>query len=416
MTTNTPVNFQFNDPIRTCVRINDKFELTTVCVVSPQKVVGSKVIGPMVVGFLSIPSPLFSFSVSSETHIKLGFYRLSKNSQLELMSMSRVLDASPDCMAFSTVQNILVTVDKKGTSCVIWSMNAKETAMIPTPTPIPILIKDQPISCTTDKVIVIAFHPTNGLLAMGTDTGKVILCRVSDDKLSIVFVATFNAHEREITSIVFDPFNRFFATTGWDGAAILWRLSDDCLSATRMAILSDMYDPNYNGVRSIAFDPTDQDCIVTGDGDGRVKMWDISEIRKVCCKLTISGIKGTPSHVGFIEKNGTLLLGIVNGYKTSLFQIEKRSVWTLVPVPLPLQNDYESIMVRYCSFDWKSNSIITLHKSWPRDHVEVRILRVDKPETKRPLVDEPLVDEPETKRPRVDQHLVDEPETKKTSK
>lgn len=370
---------------------DDELQLISFCVVTPPKVVGSRSIGPMIVGVLSSPDSLCSFTNQKNPRGRLGFYRLSITHHLELMSMSPIFN-SRFCMAFSSFHKILVTVDETGT-CIIWSMNSKETAMIPIPTPI--LIADQIPGKKMDKVTRIAFDPTTGLLAMATEKGNVMLWKVSDDKVSIGFLAIFNAHQGEITSIVFDPFNRFMATASMDNTAIVWRIDlSNPYVAIPLASLSDEYDPSRKGVRSIALNKMDPNCVVIGDGDGTVKMWDISDMKNVHCQLTINGIKGTPSYVGFINNDGLPLLGIVNGHKINMFQVVKS---TLVLVPVPKDND--PIRATFCCFDQDSNSIITLNRFWVNYTFQVRVWQAIFSE-KRPRVDQHLVDDQQTKRSR----------------
>jgi WD40 repeat protein len=377
--------------------LDDELQLTDLCFTTPKKVVGSRSIGPMIVGVLSIPDSLCSFTNQKNPPGRLGFYRLSITHHLELMSMSPIFN-SRFCMAFSSFHKILVTVDETGT-CTIWRMNSKETAMIPIPTPI--LIADQIPGKKMDKVTRIAFDPTTGLLAMATEKGNVMFWKVSDDKVSIDFLAIFNAHQGEITSIVFDPFNRFMATASMDNTAILWRIDlSKSYVAIPLASLFDKYDDqSWNGVRSIALNKMDPNCVVIGDGDGTVKMWDISDMKNLRCQRTINGIKGTPSYVGFINNDGPPLLGIVNGHKINMFQVVKS---TLVPVPVPKDND--PIRATFCCFDQDSYSIITLNRDWVTYTVQIRVWKAifseKRPRVDQHLVDENPVDSPQTKRPR----------------
>lgn len=115
-----------------------------------------------------------------------------------------------------------------------------------------------------------AFHPTEPILATGSDDWDVKLWRLSDDSSTMTRVKNINVGF-SVSSIVFHSTLPILVTGCDDRSTFLWRLSPDCSKAKYSATLLQ----HTEGIWSIAFHPTAL-IMATGSGDSTAKLWRLS--------------------------------------------------------------------------------------------------------------------------------------------
>ena len=117
-------------------------------------------------------------------------------------------------------------------------------------------------------ISIVAFHPTEPLLATGSWDNAVRLWRLSSDNSSATCVATLKGHIDSVTSVAFHPTAPLLATSSDDVTVRLWLLSRNLKSATCVAIL----EGHRNTVYSVSFHPT-APILATGSWDNTMKLW-----------------------------------------------------------------------------------------------------------------------------------------------
>ena len=132
-------------------------------------------------------------------------------------------------------------------------------------------------------VLSVAFHPSGEFLATGSHDETVKLWQLSADRSSATCVLTLEGRDEAqekssgpVGSVAFHPRGRFLATGSYN-AAMLWKItkSANTLSATLVQSFSDESSGPDTSVVSVAFDPTGH-FLATGDTDNTVKLWKLS--------------------------------------------------------------------------------------------------------------------------------------------
>lgn len=143
----------------------------------------------------------------------------------------------------------------------------------------------------------VAFHPTDNILATGSNDNTVKLWRISRPQsttpsrlnrfatcfrpgrpgragqgnwLGVNCVATLE-HSHNVTSVVFHNRLPLLATGSWDNTVRLWMLSRDNNSATCVSTMRG----GIGNVHTVAFHPT-APLLVGGGSEGIIKLWSIS--------------------------------------------------------------------------------------------------------------------------------------------
>ena len=117
----------------------------------------------------------------------------------------------------------------------------------------------------------IAFSPRGDLaggarLASGDLAGQILLWQVERPGKECV---PLEGHDDGVLSLVFSPDGEFLVSAGRDGKVLLWDLSED--PPTGRALTNDLL------ATSVAFDPRNDQRLITGDTAGEVSIWDLSE-------------------------------------------------------------------------------------------------------------------------------------------
>ena len=132
----------------------------------------------------------------------------------------------------------------------------------------------------SNLVCSVAFHPTEPLLATGSDdnTAKVWRLKPSDGTAPIC-VATLDqsneGHNNTVSSVAFHPSLPLLATSSIDDTTKVWHLvttADGMIAATCMTTLDDSIRGHSRGVTSVAFHPKEH-FLATGSQDETIKLW-----------------------------------------------------------------------------------------------------------------------------------------------
>jgi WD40 repeat protein len=139
-------------------------------------------------------------------------------------------------------------------------------------------------------VNVVAFHPTEPILASCSDDCTVKLWRFRSDAAEATNILTWKAHDDSVKSVAFDPNATILATGSQDKTVKLWMLNDKNSIPNCLATLKGHKD----SVNSVAFYPTD--CIlVSGSEDKTIKLWLLKpdNWKKFECLATLNGHEGS---------------------------------------------------------------------------------------------------------------------------
>jgi WD40 repeat protein len=147
-----------------------------------------------------------------------------------------------------------------------------------------------------DTVSAIAFDSTRSLFATGYTDGSVALWNGSANGLPATRVATLNAHDGFVSSVVFHKSAALMATSSITEPTVkLWNILPNNTGATQVAVI----DRHYGGVTSIAFHPT-MPLLATSSHDNTIKLWLISsENSSATCVATLAGHSKSVSSVEF---------------------------------------------------------------------------------------------------------------------
>ena len=111
----------------------------------------------------------------------------------------------------------------------------------------------------TSRVFRVGFSPDGRTLASGSDDNTIILWRVSDG----VILDTLEGHTSSIESLNFSPSGKILVSISGDEIR-LWQVSDGSTLKTIKV-----------NAKYVAFSP-DGNTLVTGSGDGTIRIWGIS--------------------------------------------------------------------------------------------------------------------------------------------
>jgi WD40 repeat protein/DNA-binding Xre family transcriptional regulator len=119
---------------------------------------------------------------------------------------------------------------------------------------------------TSRTIRALAVHPSQPLLAIGSDDGSVRLFDYQTHEEQ----AYFPAHRDWVRYVVFSQDGQFLASASEDGSIVIWRSSDDHNCYQRHRILKG----HTSRIWSLAFTPDNQQLISVSD-DQSIKIWNI---------------------------------------------------------------------------------------------------------------------------------------------
>jgi len=156
----------------------------------------------------------------------------------------------------------------------------------------------------------VAFHPTESLLATGSDDYTAKLWRFKPDGLEATCVATLEGHSKFIKSVAFNPIGTILATGSFDKTVKLWSFSPDGSVANNMsAICVATLEGHKQYVNSIAFNAIGT-ILATGSADYTAKLWQMSPDRMAAiCVATLEGHRGSVLSVAFHPTEPLLATG-----------------------------------------------------------------------------------------------------------
>lgn len=159
----------------------------------------------------------------------------------------------------------------------------------------------------------VAFDPSGGMLASGSDDNTVKLWDVTTGKL----LRSLIGHQDAVKCLAFDPIRKLLVSGSEDGTAMVWDSNNGELLKT--------IDVCDNVVYSVAFDPQGP-TLACGSSESSVKLWDLTRDRG---PNIFHGHRGSVYSVGF-DSQGTMLVSGGNDCTVKMWHAPKcELLWTL---------------------------------------------------------------------------------------
>lgn len=168
----------------------------------------------------------------------------------------------------------------------------------------------------TDWVWSVSFSPDGKYLATGSEdkTAKLWSIKLSTN-LSIkskvkhrIFIRTFNAHTRSVTSVSFSPYGKYLATGSEDNTAKLWSIETQAELYT--------FRGHTKSIWSVSFSPNGK-YLATGSQDKTVKVWSMkvkAELHTFTCHSMVKSVRFSPDSnylaTAFLYGKEVILLSI----------------------------------------------------------------------------------------------------------
>ncbi len=153
--------------------------------------------------------------------------------------------------------DVLFTSDGKEVVCVSWK---DKISILNTKTYEPIMTSNLHPDCETTST---AFSPTQEIIAVGSDNGKIYLY----DRITNELIITLTAHKEHVDVLTFSPDGKTLASASlYEKSIKLW----DTHTANHIKT----FKGHESYIRGLAFSP-DGETLTSGSGDGTIRNWDI---------------------------------------------------------------------------------------------------------------------------------------------